>query len=54
MNLHGQNLIGFSTSGQGDAAYRGVDPATGQELGTFKDATETELDRAAQLAAEGV
>ena len=52
MNLHGQNLIGFSTSGQGDAAYRGVDPATGRELGTFKDATEAELDRAAQLAAE--
>lgn len=53
MHLHGQNFIGFSRSGQGNATYQGVDPATSQELGTvFVDATETELDRAAQLAAE--
>ena len=53
MNLHGQNLIGFSTSNQGDTSYRGVDPARDEELGTnFVDATHAEIDRAARLAAE--
>lgn len=53
MELHGQNLIGFNTSNQGDAPYQAVDPKRGAKLGTtFRDATETEINRAAQLAAE--
>ena len=51
MQLHGQNLIGFATSEGGDATYQAVDPARNEPLETvFKDATETEIDRAAQLA----
>ena len=53
MNLHGQNLIGFNTSSQGDTSYQGVDPASQKELDTnFADATEAEINRAVQLAAE--
>ena len=51
MQLQGFNLIGFHTSGQGGTSFQGVDPATGQELGTmYRDATETEIERAARLA----
>lgn len=53
MDLHGRNLIGFSSSSRGDATYRGIDPTKGEALGTtFVDATEAETERAAQLAAE--
>ena len=52
MELHGQNLIGFSRSNQGDAPYQAVDPTRNEKLEPiFKDATEAEIDRAAQLAA---
>ena len=53
MTLHGQNLIGFSTSNQGETSYQGVNPARKEALGTdFVDAAEREIDQAAQLAAD--
>lgn len=52
MQLHGQNIIGFSASNQGDTSYKGVNPTTKQKLATtFRDATEAEIAKAAQLAA---
>ena len=52
MELHGQNLIGYSTSNQGDTSYQAVDPARDETLETrYVDATESELNQAAQLAA---
>ena len=53
MTLSGDQLIGFGTSRQGDQEFHGVDPRSGDSLGsTFVDATEQEVDRALTLAAE--
>ncbi|HWE02261.1 MAG TPA: aldehyde dehydrogenase (NADP(+)) [Tepidisphaeraceae bacterium] len=50
MELHGLNLIGSQTSG-GATTFNGVNPATSQPLNpAFHEATEADVDRAANLA----
>ena len=51
MELHGQNLIGNSTSGGGGETYTSVNPATGSAFGIpFHVAQATEVNRAVELA----
>ena len=49
MQLHGHNLIGFQTSEQGGETSFATYP-TASEGSLYQDATDAELDRAAQLA----
>jgi alpha-ketoglutaric semialdehyde dehydrogenase len=52
MELHGQHLIGSTTSAEAEATFTATDPRTGTPLATtFRDATPAEVDRAFQLAA---
>lgn len=52
MQLHGQQLIGFSTSSEGKATLRARDPERRRPLDPpFHEATEQEIDRAMRLAA---
>lgn len=52
MDLHGQQLIGFSTSGEGTERFRGRNPDNGAALEPHcVEATTDEIDRALQLAA---
>jgi alpha-ketoglutaric semialdehyde dehydrogenase len=52
MELHGQHLIGSSTSAEAESTFTATDPRTGTGLATaFRDATPSEVDRAFQLAA---
>ena len=51
MQLNGQQLIGFASSGEGRETFRGYDPSAGRELEpVFHEATEGEIDRAMRLA----
>jgi 2,5-dioxopentanoate dehydrogenase len=53
MTLHGRNFIGAQLSALGDKTFFGFDPRAGKPLGApFHQATEEEVGRAAQLAAE--
>jgi len=52
MELHGQQLIGNTTSAEGGATFNGKNPATGETLEpAFHEATTGEIDRAMTLAA---
>jgi NADP-dependent aldehyde dehydrogenase len=52
MQLHGNNILGGERSHAGKSTLRGVDPACGQPLEPeFYEATESEIDRALELAA---
>ncbi|TDB67539.1 aldehyde dehydrogenase (NADP(+)) [Arundinibacter roseus] len=53
MTLHGNQLIGFSQSAQGEGSLYGINPATGEKLPTaFYKATSDELEAATSKAAE--
>ncbi|NJB87540.1 NADP-dependent aldehyde dehydrogenase [Lewinella marina] len=53
MTLTGKNYIAGTASAEGQDTFRAINPATGAELDThFTDATEGEVNRAAQAAAE--
>lgn len=53
MDLHGKQLIGAETSGEGKETLVGENPATGAALApTFFGATSGELNRALQLATD--
>ena len=52
MQLHGHQLIGFSTSSESDTTFRARDPERRQELDPpYHEATTAEVDRAFDLAA---
>lgn len=51
MQITGQQLIGFSTSKEGNNNFKAVNPATGASLSTeFQEATSEEIEKAIQLA----
>ena len=53
MSLHGKNFIGSSLSAQGQKIFSSLNPRTGLKLDTpFHEATEQEINRAMELAAE--
>jgi NADP-dependent aldehyde dehydrogenase len=53
MNLSGTSIIGFSRGQPGGNPFRAFNPTTGQELEpAFSSATSSDVDRAAELAAE--
>ena len=53
MPLHGKNLIGFGSAGEGTYTFQAVNPATQEELETtFHEASDAEVERAMALAAE--
>ena len=52
INLHGQQFIGSQTSAESSDTFQGINPATSEALPTqFHEATESEIDKALQLAA---
>jgi len=53
MGLHGKNFIGPQLSALGGKVFFGFDPRAGKQLETsFHEATEQEINRAVELAAE--
>jgi acyl-CoA reductase-like NAD-dependent aldehyde dehydrogenase len=53
MSLHGKNFIGTELSALGTKTFFGFDPRAGKQLETsFCEATEEEIDRSLQLAAQ--
>jgi len=53
MELHGGNILGAEVHASGRTTFQGVDPATGEALAPlFHEATETEVARALEMAAE--
>lgn len=51
MDLKGLNFIGNSRSGEGEATYRGINPATEEKLEPgYVEATSKEIDQAVQKA----
>ena len=53
MPLHGKNVIGFGSAGEGDYTFQAVNPATQEELETtFHEASDAEVERAMALATE--
>jgi len=53
MQLHGKHFIGDLLSAEGEAAFHGVDPTTGQRLEpAYHEATADEIDRAMNAAAD--
>ena len=51
MNLTGKQLIGFTSSAEGESVFQSFNPATGEKLPTqFLNATQSELEQAAQKA----
>ena len=52
MDLHGRQMIGFSTSAEGGKTLQGFNPTTGETLMPhFREATLDEIDAAARLGA---
>ena len=55
MTIHGQNIIGFSQSAEGQQTFHGFNPRAGSPLEpAFFEASADEVDRALELAAEAV
>lgn len=53
MALHGKNIIGSTLSASGGKTFAAFAPAEGKRIGPeFHEATDAEIDRAAELAAE--
>ena len=53
MELHGQHIIGNSTSSSGSQPFQAFDPAAGRALEpVFHEATTDEINRACELAAQ--
>ncbi len=51
LELHGKHLIGRDTSAESSLTFQACNPATGETLPTvFREASETEIDRALSLA----
>jgi NADP-dependent aldehyde dehydrogenase len=53
MVIEGKNLIGFTQSAQGERTFRGFNPRSASALDpAFHEASQSEIDRALELAAE--